>query len=224
MSKLKFSFLVLMLMVSVSASADWAPADVQAALKKMYPTVDDVAWSHDESYYVADFLMNGFDTKVWFDGQAQWVMQQTDWETMDEVPPAVYNAFAASEYSGGMVQNVTWVQFPKCDRLHVQAHRLPGAGGRAFHRRASGGVGQEVLYRPVGGHDHPPGAAERPGDRGIPDLRLLCAHPGADYSVCHPEQPCKTGGLHPADAPNRGAGRGCWQRDLRGGGGAPGTD
>lgn len=56
--------------------------------------------------------MNGFDTKVWFDGQAQWVMQQTDWETMDEVPPAVYNAFAASEYSGGMVQNVTWVQFP----------------------------------------------------------------------------------------------------------------
>ena len=23
------------------------------------------------------------------------------------------NAFAASEYSGGMVQNVTWVQFPK---------------------------------------------------------------------------------------------------------------
>ena len=75
MSKLKFSFLVLMLMVSVSASADWAPADVQAALKKMYPTADDVAWSHDESYYVADFLMNGFDTKVWFDGQAQWVMQ-----------------------------------------------------------------------------------------------------------------------------------------------------
>ena len=68
MSKLKFSFLVLMLMVSVSASADWAPADVQAALKKMYPTADDVAWSHDESYYVADFLMNGFDTKVWFDG------------------------------------------------------------------------------------------------------------------------------------------------------------
>ena len=47
MSKLKFSFLVLMLMVSVSASADWAPADVQAALKKMYPTADGVAWSHD---------------------------------------------------------------------------------------------------------------------------------------------------------------------------------
>lgn len=112
MSKLKFSFLVLMLMVSVSASADWAPADVQAALKKMYPTVDDVAWSHDESYYVADFLMNGFDTKVWFDGQAQWVMQQTDWETMDEVPPAVYNAFAASEYSEGWCRMSLGYSFP----------------------------------------------------------------------------------------------------------------
>ena len=61
MSKLKFSFLVLMLMVSVSASADWAPADVQAALKKMYPTADDVAWSHDESYYVADAMGNATD-------------------------------------------------------------------------------------------------------------------------------------------------------------------
>ena len=42
---------------------------------------------------MADFLMNGFDTKVWFDGQAQWVMQQTDWETMDEVPPCRLQCF-----------------------------------------------------------------------------------------------------------------------------------
>ena len=30
-----------------------------------------------------------------------------------EVPNAVYNAFAASEYSDGMVQGVTLVQFPE---------------------------------------------------------------------------------------------------------------
>ena len=40
-------------------------------------------------------------------------MRQIDWGTMDEVPNAVYNAFAASEYSDGMVQGVTLVQFPK---------------------------------------------------------------------------------------------------------------
>lgn len=34
MSKLKFSFLILMLAASVSAFADWAPVNVQEALKK----------------------------------------------------------------------------------------------------------------------------------------------------------------------------------------------
>ncbi len=113
MKKLKFYVLLWMLSVSVSVFADYAPANVQAALKKMYPTADDIAWSQDEEYYVADFMMNGFDTKVWFNPDAEWVMKQTDWETLDEVPVAVFNAFAASQFSDGMVQNVVWVQFPE---------------------------------------------------------------------------------------------------------------
>ena len=113
MNKLKTSLLILMLLASISASAGYAPDSVQIALKKMYPTAAGIAWSQDKAYYVADFVMNGFDTRVWFTPDAEWVMKQTDWETLDEVPAAVFNAFAASEYSGGMVQNVTWVQFPK---------------------------------------------------------------------------------------------------------------
>ena len=113
MNKLKFSFLVLMLLTSLSAFAGYAPDSVQVALKKMYPTAEGIAWSTDEGYYVADFRMNGFDTKVWFNQDVEWVMKQTDWETMDEAPAAVFNAFAASQFAGGMVQNVVWVQFPK---------------------------------------------------------------------------------------------------------------
>ena len=113
MKKLTYSFLLLMLLTSVPALADYAPVNVQTALKKMYPAAKDVAWSRDETYYVADFIQNGFDTKVWFNSEAQWKMRQIDWGTMDEVPNAVYNAFAASEYSDGMVQGVTLVQFPK---------------------------------------------------------------------------------------------------------------
>lgn len=79
----------------------------------MYPSAKGIAWSQDEEYYVADFMMNGFDTKVWFNTDAEWVMKQTDWETLDEVPAAVFNAFAASQFSDGVVQNVVWVQFPK---------------------------------------------------------------------------------------------------------------
>ena len=104
MKKLTYSFLLLMLLISVPALADYAPVNVQTALKKMYPAAKDVAWSRDEAYYVADFIQNGFDTKVWFNSEAQWEMRQIDWGTMDEVPNAVYNAFAASEYSDGMVQ------------------------------------------------------------------------------------------------------------------------
>ena len=113
MNKLKFSFLILMFLASVPVFADYAPVNVQEALKKMYPEAKDVAWTRDETYYVADFMLNGFDTKVWFNANASWAMKQTDWETMDEVPPAVYNAFAAIQYSDGMVQDVTFVQFPQ---------------------------------------------------------------------------------------------------------------
>ena len=97
MKKLTYSFLLLMLLTSVPALADYAPVNVQTALKKMYPAAKDVAWSRDEAYYVADFIQNGYDTKVWFNSEAQWEMRQIDWGTMDEVPKAVYNAFDASE-------------------------------------------------------------------------------------------------------------------------------
>ena len=55
-----------MLLASISASAGYAPDSVQIALKKMYPTAAGIAWSQDKAYYVADFVMNGFDTRVWF--------------------------------------------------------------------------------------------------------------------------------------------------------------
>ena len=108
MNKLKTSLLILMLLASISASAGYAPDSVQIALKKMYPTAAGIAWSQDKAYYVADFVMNGFDTRVWFTPDAEWVMKQTDWETLDEVPAAVFNAFAASEFSDGVVQFPEW--------------------------------------------------------------------------------------------------------------------
>lgn len=113
MKKLNFSFLVLLLLVSVPVFADYAPANVQAALKKLCPTASDIVWTRDYEYYVADFMQDGFDTKVWFNADGKWAMKQTDWETMDQVPAAVFNTFSMSQYAGGEVQNVTYVQFPE---------------------------------------------------------------------------------------------------------------
>jgi hypothetical protein len=51
--------------------------------------------------------------KVWFDNKGHWVMKQTDWQVMDEVPDAVYHTFTFGPYSTDEVLDVTLVEFPK---------------------------------------------------------------------------------------------------------------
>ncbi len=119
MIKLKLSVLLAMLIASTTAFAGYAPAQVQAALKKMYPTAKDIAWSQDDGYYCADFMMNGLEKNVWFNAQAQWAMTQTELVSVDRLSPAVYNAFAASDYADGIVEDVTYVEFPKWEPIIV---------------------------------------------------------------------------------------------------------
>lgn len=114
MRKWKLLFVLAAFVLSAQAFAIQVSESLQAAFNKLYPSAEDVAWEQDGSgYYVADFFEDGFNVKVWFTPQEQWVMKQTDWETMNNVPGPVFNAFAAGEYSGGEVQNVVWVQFPQ---------------------------------------------------------------------------------------------------------------
>ena len=119
MIKLKLGILLAMLIASATAFAGYAPAKVQVALKKMYPTAKDIAWSQDNDYYCADFMMNGLEKNVWFNTQAQWAMTQTELVSVDRLSPAVYNAFAASDYADGIVQDVTYVEFPKWEPIIV---------------------------------------------------------------------------------------------------------
>ena len=113
MDKFRFIFLSIMLQASVSVSAGYAPALVQDSLKVLYPSVKSVGWSTDNGYYVAGFQYNGFNTKVWFTSKGKWVMKQTDWQVMDEVPEAVYHTFTFGPYSTDNVLDVTYVEFPK---------------------------------------------------------------------------------------------------------------
>ena len=119
MIKLKFGILLAMLAVTTTAFAGYSPANVQAALKKMYPDAKDIAWSQDDGYYCADFMMNGLEKNVWFNTQAQWVMIQTELISTDRLTPPVYNAFAASNYAAWEVLDVTYVEFPKWEPIIV---------------------------------------------------------------------------------------------------------
>lgn len=119
MIKFKFSLIVVLLIFVNTAFAGYSPAKVQAALKKMYPTATDIAWSEDGGYYCADFMQDGFEKNVWFNAQAQWVMTQTELGSTDRVPDAVYNAYAASPYCAWGVLDVTLVEFPKWEPIYT---------------------------------------------------------------------------------------------------------
>lgn len=106
-------------MMSLQAKADGIPTQVQDSLKSFYPEVEDVIWSKDLNYYVADFQTDGFETRMWFTAAGGWSMKQVDWGTLDEVPAEVYNAFVSSDYSDAEVLNVTWVVFARWQSLVV---------------------------------------------------------------------------------------------------------
>ena len=69
------------------------PSAFYSALKKIYPLAADVEWSQQGNYHTADFIQNGFDTKVWMNINAQWVMTNTDLQTADQLPPGAYIQF-----------------------------------------------------------------------------------------------------------------------------------
>ena len=112
MDKFRFIILCMMLQLSLKLSAGTSPVIVQDSLRSIYPKVKTVGWTTDAIYYVATFQYNGFSTKVWFTTKGHWVMKQTDWQVMDEVPDAVYHTFTFGPYSTDEVLDVTYVEFP----------------------------------------------------------------------------------------------------------------
>lgn len=115
----KSYILAILLSMSMSVFAIAPPANVAAAFKKMYPQANDIAWSADDGYYCANFVMNGFTKNVWFNVQGQWEMTQTDLVGLDRLTPAVYNAFTFSPYASWVVEDVTMVEFPKWQAILV---------------------------------------------------------------------------------------------------------
>ena len=78
-----------------------------------------IAWSQDDGYYCANFVMNGFTKNVWFNAQGQWEMTQTDLVSLDRLTPVVYNAFTFSSYASWVAEDVTMVEFPKWQAIIV---------------------------------------------------------------------------------------------------------
>ena len=72
---------------------------------RLYP--DDKILNYDNLKEILFPLLKCEDTS-----KGQWVMKQTDWEVLDEVPDAVYHTFTFGPYSTDEVLDVTYVEFP----------------------------------------------------------------------------------------------------------------
>lgn len=62
-----------------------------------------------------------------------------------------------------------------------------------------------VLYRPLGGGNHPPGASVGGGDRRTSDVQLFCPGQRPDRPLCHGKLPHHQASLHRIHDPHRGS-------------------
>lgn len=112
MKKRCYSICVILWVLITTLSAT-SPTTFHIALKKIYPHATNVSWSQQGNYYVASFTQNGFEKEVWMNGNAQWVMTNTDLQTTDQLTPNVYNDFTLSPYAMWTATNVNLIEFPK---------------------------------------------------------------------------------------------------------------
>ena len=102
MKKRYYSICVILWVLITTLSAT-SPTTFHIALKKIYPHATNVS----------------FEKEVWMNGNAQWVMTNTDLQTTDQLTPNVYNDFTLSPYAMWTATNVNLIEFPKRTTLYV---------------------------------------------------------------------------------------------------------
>lgn len=115
MRKFRLSLLTsLLLLMSVAAFAKGhLPENVKTAFQKMYPKATDVEWEQMAGCYVAEFIADNQEIDVWLSNDAEWVMTETDVESLEKVPAAVAEAFMNSTMAQMRLRDVRIITFPK---------------------------------------------------------------------------------------------------------------
>ena len=113
MKKLKFGILAgLLALLSVSAFAEGRLAGnlLTAFLWVLLDSMD-VEWEQMAGCYVAEFIADGQEIDVWFNKQAEWVMTETDVESLEKVPAPVAEAFMSSTMTGMRLRDIRMITF-----------------------------------------------------------------------------------------------------------------
>ena len=102
----------LLLITSLSVFAN-SPANLQAALQKMYPDATDVQWSKKHDYQIATFVENGMGVNVWFSDDAQWIMTEKDVDSLSSIPSIVAEKYMNSTLAAGRLRYIRIIDLPK---------------------------------------------------------------------------------------------------------------
>ena len=118
----------LLLITTLSVFAN-SPANLQAALQKMYPDATDVQWSKRHDYQIATFIENGIGVNVWFSNDAQWIMTEKDVDSLASIPAVVAEKYMNSTLSAGRLRYIRIIYLPKQEPpvivLDVQSWNSP---------------------------------------------------------------------------------------------------
>lgn len=87
---------------------------VAATFKQMYPTVTNAKWYEIQTWQVAKFEVNNFDTEAWYDIPGTWGLTTVDIDLLS-APTEVQTSFAAGKYANWKVDDVY-----KVDRVGIK--------------------------------------------------------------------------------------------------------
>ena len=120
MKKINFSLLAgLLMLIPASLSAENTPEKVQETFKKMYPKVTTVEWTHKSDYHIAGFVSDSHEMNVWFGNNAQWIMTETNVESLEDVPAPVAKAFMQTETPPIQIRYIKIITFPKMSTVVI---------------------------------------------------------------------------------------------------------
>ena len=80
--------------------------------KRLYPQATDVEWGANGRLPCGRIYCRWSEIDVWFNKQAEWVMTETDVESLEKVPAPVAEAFMSSTMTGMRLWDIRIITFP----------------------------------------------------------------------------------------------------------------
>ena len=94
------------------------PEEVERTFERMYSGAKWVAWKISNSYYVAEFHLDGTEMEAWFDPRGEWSMTESDLG-FAQLPVVIRNDVEAGEFGGWEVDDVDRLERNGMETLYV---------------------------------------------------------------------------------------------------------